>query len=81
VFIKNNRYIKNDFKRELFKTGGGGADLVLSAEQEIFLASIRDHVQPLENEFDCAADYFSNFTGLNKYVSILIFIFVYEYTR
>jgi hypothetical protein len=43
---------------------GAGADLVLFAEQEILLASIRDHVQPLENEFDCAADYFSNFTGL-----------------
>jgi hypothetical protein len=68
-------------RENCLKLGEGGADLVLSAEQEILLASIRDHVQPLENEFDRAADYFSNFTGLNKYVSILILIFVYEYTR
>ncbi|KAF5297226.1 hypothetical protein FQR65_LT10042 [Abscondita terminalis] len=52
-------------KIEVFKTGGGSANLVLSSEQEILLATIRDQVDPLPNEFDNAAEYFNEIEMFN----------------
>ncbi|XP_044264614.1 histone-lysine N-methyltransferase SETMAR-like [Tribolium madens] len=47
-------------KKEIMKTGGGSSTLEMTSEQEILLATIREQVDPLDNAYDSAAEYFSN---------------------
>lgn len=48
------------FKREIKKTGGGTFELLLTSSQEMLLENLKDQIEPLSNEFDSAAIFFSN---------------------
>ncbi|XP_044253128.1 uncharacterized protein LOC123004081, partial [Tribolium madens] len=48
------------------KTGGGSSTLEMTSEQEILLATIREQVEPLDNAYDSAAEYFNDIEIFEK---------------